>query len=400
MSKLSVVSLFSGIGGVEVGLHRNGHQTLMFCENMEPAKAVLSHQFPDIPLYSDVRALKGLPDCDLVAAGFPCQDLSQAGRKQGIEGVKSGLVEVLFDLIRKKRTRKPEWLLIENVPYMLHLDGGSAMNMLIDNLEDLGYQWAYRVVDARSFGVPQRRPRVIMLASRKNDPKEVLYVDDARHPADDMRPSDIDESLVYGFYWTEGSRGVGWAREAVPPIKGGSGLGIPSAPAVWVPKENFVGTIDIRDAERLQGFPADWTLPIVEAGYRNNHRWTLVGNAVCAEVSTWIGSRLKKPGKYKLSKELEFIGTRWPKAAWGSKGKRYVSEASAWPLAREEQRLSDFIQYPLKPLSVRATRGFLSRAGVCTNVVYAERFISSLDEHAINTEAGLASVIYPIPALA
>lgn len=399
MPKLSVVSLFSGIGGVEVGLHRSGHQTLMFCESMPQAKAVLEHQFPDTPVHGDVRALKALPDCDLVAAGFPCQDLSQAGKKEGIEGLKSGLVEVLFDLIRKKRTRKPEWLLIENVPYMLHLDGGSAMDMLVENLEDLGYQWAYRVVDARSFGVPQRRPRVILLASRKEDPKDILFADDAGEPLFDMRPSDIDENLVYGFYWTEGSRGVGWAREAVPPIKGGSGLGIPSPPAVWIPKDDFVGTIDIRDAERLQGFPIDWTLPIVEAGFRNNQRWTLVGNAVCAEVSAWIGKRFKRPGSYKGQKDPEFVGTRWPKAASGRKGKRYVHLASAWPLASKMQNLSEFIQFPLKPLSARATRGFLSRAGVCTNVVYAQRFINSLDEHAANAEAAANTLILPAVAV-
>src|SRR6202044_1167011 len=102
-------------------------------------------------------------------------------------------------------------------PFMLQLDRGKAMRHLTEMLGALGYRWAYRVVDARAFGLPQRRHRVLMLASRSEDPRPVLFGQDAGAPAE---PEGIDYPC--GFYWTEGIRGLGWAIDAVPTIKGGS----------------------------------------------------------------------------------------------------------------------------------------------------------------------------------
>src|SRR5436190_1450863 len=82
---LSVVGLFAGIGGVELGLHRAGHDTRLLCEYDDAAVAVLSERFPAVDLHRDVRELDELPEAELVAAGFPCQDLSIAGRAVGIE---------------------------------------------------------------------------------------------------------------------------------------------------------------------------------------------------------------------------------------------------------------------------------------------------------------------------
>lgn len=164
-----IVSLFSGIGGLEFGFNKLGRPPLLFCENDPAAQAVLASHFPDVPISNDVSKLKRLPACDFLLAGFPCQDLSQAGGKAGIGGARSGLVEHLFRLISTARP-KPKWLVIENVPYMLTLKSGAAMRHLVSELEHLGYMWAYRVVDSRSFGSPQRRPRVLMVASQTEDP--------------------------------------------------------------------------------------------------------------------------------------------------------------------------------------------------------------------------------------
>ena len=123
---LSVAGLFAGIGGIELGLHRAGHESTLLCEIEPGARAVLTRHFPGVPIESDVKRLKGLPDVDVLAAGFPCQDLSQAGRTAGIHGKQSGLVEHVFRLL-DARKKKPRWLLIENVPFMLQLDRGKAM---------------------------------------------------------------------------------------------------------------------------------------------------------------------------------------------------------------------------------------------------------------------------------
>jgi len=323
------------------------------------ARRVLETRFSDVALHPDVTKLRNLGDIDLLTAGFPCQDLSQAGRTEGITGRNSGLVGHVFRLLDGAKRQAPRWLLLENVSFMLHLDKGRAMRHLIDQLEARRFRWAYRVVDTRAFGLPQRRHRVILLASRTEDPRGVLFNGD--HPANESAP----RGAWCGFYWTEGTRGLGWARDAVPTLKGGSTIGIPSAPAVWNPKNGAIFMPDVRDAERLQGFDADWTRPALDVtGVRRGHRWKLVGNAVSVPVARWVGECLRKPAAFEEEGESVRLeaNSRWPRAAWGESGRAYAIERTMWPVQWPREHLADFLLYPGSPLSERAAAGFLARA--------------------------------------
>ena len=369
-----VAGLFAGIGGLELGLHRSGHRTTLLCENDPAAMAVLRHRFADIQLHDDVCRLERLPrETSLVVAGFPCQDLSQAGSTRGIDGARSGLVGEVFRLIEKQRV---PWLLLENVPFMLQLARGEAMNVITSKLEDLGYRWAYRVIDARAFGLPQRRRRVYLVASLAGDPRSVLFAD---------RGDDVEEPVLNGhpiacgFYWTEGLRGLGWAVDAVPTLKGGSSIGIPSPPAILLPTGNVV-TPHITDAERLQGFRKNWTIAAESAGKRTA-RWKLVGNAVSVPAAVWLGRRLRRPGK-----PLDFpssdlrTGRAWPTAAWNvGQGRMHVL-ASEWPVRLAYRSLEALLGADLAPLSAKATRGFLSRAAVA-KLRFPAGFIDALRVH-------------------
>lgn len=380
---MKVVSLFSGIGGIEYGLAKSGFDSEIFCEIDPLARVILAKRFPGAKIFSDVTQMEKIPSCDILAAGFPCQDLSQAGAKKGISGEKSGLVKKLLSLVESlsEKTR-PKKILIENVPYMLRLDRGRAMQFLTSELVRLGYRWAYRVVDARCFGLPQRRARVVLLASRDVDPASILFADDYASPDLDGKPSILDDAQAYGFYWTEGKRGLGWVREGVPPIKCGSTIGIASPPAVWIPARDFFGTIDIRDAERLQGFPADWTDYSSESSdSRQSYRWRLVGNAVSTKLSEWVGKRLASPSAIAIDAAPLDATKAWPDAAYGSAGGSYSARVGRWASRTKQKELSGFLKYNLKPLSQRATEGFFSRACESTNIVYAHEFIDSLNKH-------------------
>lgn len=379
---LSVAGLFAGIGGIERGLQRAGHRSELLCEFDVGARAVLAARFPETRLTEDVRTLRSLPAVDLVAAGFPCQDLSQAGRTRGIAGAQSSLVDHLFRLVAGRR--RPRRLLIENVPFMLQLERGRAMTHLTTRLESLGYRWAYRIVDARAFGIPQRRRRVLLLADREEDPAGVLAVDDHPGIPERAETAESTEASAYGFYWTEGTRGVGWGIDAVPTLKGGSGLGIPSPPAIWLPETGEFGTPDLRDAERLQGFPVDWTAPSTAATGRPNGRWKLIGNAVFVPWFEWLGKRLAAPKGHRTLPIGEPFATSWPAAACGGEGKRFRLDVSERPAARRERGLAEFLRFPLQPLSHRAAAGFLGRARR-SSLRFRADFLEALDAHVRRT---------------
>src|SRR5713101_761934 len=137
--KLRTVGIFAGIGGIERGLEKQGHTATLLAEIDPAAQAVLRRRFPDAEVTGDVRLIKTLPACDLVCAGFPCQDLSQCGKTEGITGQHSSLICEVFRLV-EKASHRPEWLLLENVPFMLQLDRGRAMAFITSELRRLGYR--------------------------------------------------------------------------------------------------------------------------------------------------------------------------------------------------------------------------------------------------------------------
>lgn len=376
--KLRVVGLFAGIGGIELGLGRAGHQSLGLCENDPVAREVLRKQMPEACadfFPEDVRRVRALPKgTSLVTAGFPCQDLSQAGLTLGIDGDRSGLVSHVFRLLRGQDVPN---VLLENVPFMLQLGRGRALDVILRSLEQLDYRWAYRVLDTRAFGLPQRRERVFIFASRDLDPRSVLLSDDAGQPL----ASRVLNGHACGFYWTEGLRGLGWATDATPTLKSGSSVGIPSPPAIVLPNGCIV-TPEIRDAERLQGFDVDWTKP-AEGVAKRGSRWRLVGNAVSVPVAEWLGEKLTRPTPYDPRLDVELVGGRaWPRAAWGMRDARFSSSASAFPVKRPTPHLEDFLRFSAENrLSHRAAVGFLRRARASKSLVFPQGFLELVEKH-------------------
>lgn len=367
------VGLFAGIGGMELGLHASGIEPQLLCEILPEAQVVLTNRFNGIDVHSDVRQLRSLPsETSLLCAGFPCQDLSSSGQKEGIAGLRSSLVGDVFRLLAKN---KCEWVLLENVKFMLHLGGGEAMDNITQALEELGYRWAYRVMNSQNFGVPQRRERVYILASRTMNPANVLFRDRADSYPLIARPIDVSDPV--GFYWTEGEYSTGLADNALPPLKGGSTIGIPSAPAILFPS-GMVGTPDIRDAERMQGFSEDWTLAAEEV-VKPSYRWKLIGNAVTVNVCKWIGEGLLAPADHgPLDFHAHSTG-KWPQAAFGEKGRVWRVDGDYGPNNRVP--LSSFLRHPTKPLSHRAITGFIGRAKR-GRLAYPNGFIEALESYA------------------
>ena len=132
----------SGWGGL-------GTSSILLCEIAAAARAVLANRFAGADCCPDVTKLRSLPsDVELLLAGFPCQDLSQAGMTAGIDGDRSSLVHHVFRLLDDHPI---PWVILENVSFMLHLGRGKALRVIVDALEDRGYRWAYRVINSLAF---------------------------------------------------------------------------------------------------------------------------------------------------------------------------------------------------------------------------------------------------------
>ena len=156
-------SLFSGIDGFGLAFMRCGMQCEWQVEIDDKCRDVLRRHF-DAEVYADVRTVgkHNLKPVDLICGGFPCQDLSVAGRREGLAGERSGL---WFEFARIIDELEPQWVVIENVPGLLSINKGADFAVIIQWLAQRGYGVCWRVLDSQYFGVPQRRRRVFIVGS-------------------------------------------------------------------------------------------------------------------------------------------------------------------------------------------------------------------------------------------
>ena len=248
-----VLDLFSGIGGLSLGLHWAGMHTAAFCEADPFARGVLARHWPGVPCYPDVRRLTaarlrddGVPRPSLVCGGFPCQDVSAAGRGAGLDGARSGLWAEMARLVAETR---PDWVVVENVP-ALRVRGADRV---CAELETSGYAVWPLVVGAAHAGAPHRRGRVWIVAR-----------------ADDVRAGDAH---------------TGAACTGVLAHAGGAGLearlGGAAEPAPGLPIERRGGWAAESGLRRVaDGLPA---------GLDRAARVKALGNAVVPQVAAMVG---------------------------------------------------------------------------------------------------------------
>jgi DNA (cytosine-5)-methyltransferase 1 len=351
-SPVRTIGLFAGIGGLELGFEKAGFETALMAESDPLCQAVLKQRFPKTKIVGDVADIRCLPPTDVLVAGFPCQPYSQVGLTKGLIAGAWHLDQI-FRLLDSSR-KPPPHIVLENVPFIVHLDRGQALKIVLEQLELRGYRWAYRIIDTAAFGLPQRRRRWFLVASLMHDPAAILLLND-------YFPVDITDAGANGFYWNEGNRGIGWTMDAVPPLKSGSGIGIPTPPAIWDHERQVIWTPDVRDAERLQGFRAGWTkVDATSLTGTSRRRWRMIGNAVSVPVSRWIAERIRDAAEGKIN-GTDFAIDRLPKAAFFDGERRYETKVGAYPVLRKASPILNFLAFDPQPLSRRATHGFRVR---------------------------------------
>jgi DNA (cytosine-5)-methyltransferase 1 len=168
MSQYQVLDLFTGIGGFTLGLERAGMKTVAFCEIEEYPRKVLNKHWPDVPIYEDVRNVTakrlrsdGIGRIDIVTGGFPCQDISVAGKQKGIEGERSGLWGELCRIIGDIR---PRYAIVENVTALISGDNGRWFGKVLGDLAEIGYDCEWHCIPASELGAHHHRDRVWIIS--------------------------------------------------------------------------------------------------------------------------------------------------------------------------------------------------------------------------------------------
>ncbi|MBE5851304.1 MAG: DNA cytosine methyltransferase [Lachnospiraceae bacterium] len=288
---MRVASFFSGIGGIDLGLERAGMEVVFQCEILKFGQKVLKQHWPDVILADDITRVESadIPDVDVFAGGFPCQDLSLAnqGKRKGLEGARSGLFYKYADLIEEKR---PRWVFIENVPGLLNSAQGGDFKVVVSTLDELGYGVAWRVLDAKFFGTPQRRRRTYIVASLGTIGAAEVLFEQGTDPVADSKSnrtrnflaSGNDESLPESNVFSIQHAGIGRRASAGPQGKGYRNDG-----------ETY--TLDSRgssDAVCKTDAPFRMRTTPRFSGGLDGDRYRAIGNAVCVPVIEWIGKRI------------------------------------------------------------------------------------------------------------
>lgn len=255
MKKLRVLDLFSGIGGFSLGLERTGgFETVAFCEIEDYPRRVLAKHWPGVPIYEDVRTLTadalsrdGIA-VDVICGGFPCQDVSVAGRRAGLEGTRSGLWS---EVVRLYRELRPRYLIVENVAGLLAGPSerpGGWFGRVLGDLAESGCDAEWHCIPASSVGAPHSRDRVWVLAYPKQI-ERIYPVFDADH-AQKITRRNATKRCENGVRFEMGTESR-------------------SVPGRW---------LDQPDVERVVDGVSDWP-----------HRLAACGNAVVPQIPELIG---------------------------------------------------------------------------------------------------------------
>ena len=161
--KLKVFSMFTGIGGFELGLEKSNieHELIGYSEIDIYAIKIFEKHFPEIKNYGNATNIQGneIKDFDLLVGGFPCQSFSLAGKRKGFDDTRGTL---FFDIARILSIKKPKFLVLENVKGLLSHDNGETLSRILTILSKLEYQVEYRVLNSKDYGVPQNRERIFI----------------------------------------------------------------------------------------------------------------------------------------------------------------------------------------------------------------------------------------------
>jgi len=271
-------SLFAGIGGFDLGFERAGWKTNWQVEIDPWCSRILARHWPRARRLGDVRQIKEteLSKVDCITAGFPCQDISTAsnsGRQcgLGLRGAKSGL---FFQALRLIRALQPDWIVIENVPALLHTNDGKDIEAVVSGLADVGYLGFWRVLNGAGFGVPQNRRRLFLVAGFGRFPPLGFLFDAAPMEAIPCAFGALQES----------QKKMAWAGHTLLKHEGAGQICLGNEPLVCE-KGRRRAMVERERVSQVSGLPTG----LVRDHFRIRQA---AGNAIIPAIAEWIGQLL------------------------------------------------------------------------------------------------------------
>lgn len=294
---MKFLSLFTGIGGLDMGLVEMGAECVGFAEIKQSSIEIYKKHYPGHKLLGDFTKIdfESLPDFDVLTGGFPCQAFSLAGLQKGFGDRRGQMIFYIHDLIKIK---KPKWVVLENVRGLLVHDGGKTYENVFKLLMTAGYHVRVLLLNSLFYGSAQSRERLIFLCQRDEDfPLVRPEATDVTKTFRDVRDHDedhfsyvnmdieknhdkIDQKHPYSFCLIGGYDRVPTLTTGV---SGGGGRNPSSQQKIVEEGDGRFRYLTELEAERLQGFPDGWT-----EGVGKTNRWFALGNAVNCDVSRYL----------------------------------------------------------------------------------------------------------------
>ena len=304
---MKYLSVCSGIEAATVAWHPLGWQPVGFSEIEAFPSAVLAHRYPDVPNLGDMTNYKewNLEPIDLLVGGTPCQSFSVAGLRRGLEDPRGNLALTYVGILDRFR---PKWCVWENVPGVLSSNGGRDFGSFLGALVDLGYGFAYRVLDAQYFGVAQRRRRVFVVGHLGDWRRAAAVLFEPESLRGDPAPSREAEKATAGTIEASINCSRGTPTAAITARMVAFGEYVDDGTASAMKARDYKDATDLvaihnqvvrrltpTECERLQGFRDGYTnIPWRKAiDSPDGPRYKALGNSMAVPVMKWIGERIK-----------------------------------------------------------------------------------------------------------
>jgi DNA (cytosine-5)-methyltransferase 1 len=309
MKGMKYLSLFSGIGGFELGIGGRA-ECIGFSEINPYSISIYEHHFPNHKNFGDIRRIdpKELPPFDLLVGGFPCQAFSIAGRRKGFDDPRGAL---FFEIVRIVRQAKPRLLFFENVKGLVNHEGGKTFAAILGALDEVGYDCQWQVLNSKDFGLPQSRERVYIVGHLRGTPRpEVFPVcgegSEGHMPREPSKTIGLNSMRIRnaspeGYALAEVGDCIDLSYPSSTTRRGRVGRGIshtvlPGMELYTLAREGRLRRLTPLEIERLQGFPDRWTAEGVRYGnmmpISDTQRYKCLGNAVSVPVVDAIVKRL------------------------------------------------------------------------------------------------------------